>query len=117
MPQLPDIADDLSDIMSDLQGIGGGLSDAQIVQQTVPPEVWKDASAHAYTQELETLKNKVSTLSEINYLEFGIKTTWRNDYDEAENNYVSAVMTDKEQIMLLHLIRIISSKSPFLHLL
>jgi hypothetical protein len=32
MPQLPDIADDLSDIMSDLQGIGGGLSDAQIVQ-------------------------------------------------------------------------------------
>lgn len=63
MPQLPDIADDLSDIMSDLQGIGGGLSDAQIVQQTVPPEVWKGASAHAYTQELENLKNKVSTLS------------------------------------------------------
>ena len=63
MPQLPDIADDLSDIMSDLQGIGGGLSDAQIVQQTVPPEVWKGASAHAYTQELDTLKNKVSALS------------------------------------------------------
>ena len=62
MPQLPDIADDLSDIMSDLQGIGGGLSDAQIVQQTVPSEVWKGASAHAYTQELDTLKNKVSTL-------------------------------------------------------
>lgn len=60
---------------------------------------------------------KIYSLSEINYLEFGIKTTWRNDYDEAENNYVSAVMTDKEQIMLLHLIRIISSKSPFLHLL
>ena len=108
MPQLPDIADDLSDIMSDLQGIGGGLSDAQIVQQTVPSEVWKGASAHAYTQELDTLKNKVSTLSGKAYAcaqdlqpfreklsEIRHKiTTWQNDYDEAENNYVSAVMTD-----------------------
>ena len=25
--------------------------------------MWKGASAHAYTQELDTLKNKVSTLS------------------------------------------------------